>query len=101
MALPHRPRRGVPGGVAGAGGFTYGQLGMSHHATEDLAIMRALPEVTVVAPGDNWEAAEAIKAVAARPGVCYLRLDKSAAPETHSPDDRFQLGRARVVRTGS
>ena len=87
--------------VSIGGGFSYGALGMSHHATEDLAIMRALPEVTVVTPGDNWEAAEATKAVAAHPGVCYLRLDKSAAPETHRSTDRFRLGRARVVRSGS
>jgi transketolase len=87
--------------VAIGGGFSYGALGMSHHATEDLAIMRALPEVTVVAPGDHWETAEATRAIAKTPGVCYLRLDKSAAPPTHHPDERFHLGRARVIRTGS
>lgn len=87
--------------VSIGGGFSYGALGMSHHATEDLAIMRALPEVTVVAPGDNWEAAAATKAVAAHSGVCYLRLDKSAAPESHRPEERFTLGRGRVVRAGS
>ena len=41
--------------VAVGGGFSYGQLGMSHFATEDLAIMRALPNMTVVAPTDPWE----------------------------------------------
>ncbi len=87
--------------VSIGGGFSYGALGMSHHATEDLAIMRALPEVAVVAPGDNWEAEEATKAVAARPGVCYLRLDKSAAPASHAEGERFELGRARIVRRGA
>lgn len=87
--------------VSIGGGFSYGALGMSHHATEDLAIMRALPEVAVIAPGDNWEAEEATKAVAARPGVCYLRLDKSSAPASHTEGDRFELGRARIIRRGA
>jgi transketolase len=44
--------------VAVGGGFSYGQLGMSHFATEDLAIMRALPGMTGVAPSDAWQAYE-------------------------------------------
>ncbi len=86
--------------VAIGGGFSYGVLGMSHHATEDLAIMRALPEMTVVSPGDLWEAGEATSQVAATPGPCYLRLDKSAAENTAQPGERFQLGRARMLRDG-
>ena len=54
------------------GGFVYGSLGMSHHATEDIAMMRALPDVTVVAPGDLVEAACATKAIYETPGTCYL-----------------------------
>src|SRR5947199_4391670 len=60
--------------VAVGGGFAYGSLGATHHATEDLAIMRALPEMSVVAPGDPEEAAVATEAVAAQDGPCYLRL---------------------------
>src|SRR5713226_3860325 len=60
--------------VSVGGGFSYGSLGMSHHATEDLAIMRALPGMVVVAPGDPMEAACATRAVAAYDGPCYLRL---------------------------
>lgn len=85
--------------VAIGGGFGYGALGFSHHATEDLAIMRALPGMTVVAPADGWEAEEATSALAAAPGTCYLRLDRSSAQlDVHS--DRFELGTARVVRDG-
>ena len=87
--------------VAIGGGFSYGQLGFSHHATEDLSIMRALPHVTVVAPGDTWEAAEATEAIAATPGVCYLRLDKSAAPPSADKQERFVLGKARLIRQGT
>ncbi|MBA3341128.1 MAG: transketolase [Gemmatimonadaceae bacterium] len=87
--------------VAVGGGFSYGVLGISHHATEDLAIMRSLPDMTVVAPGDQWESREATKALFATPGACYLRLDKSAAPATARSGEVFTLGKARTVRQGS
>jgi transketolase len=86
--------------VAIGGGFSYGALGISHHATEDLAIMRALPGVTVVAPGDDWETECAVPALAALPGTTYLRLDKSTAGRTGRPGERFELGKARRLREG-
>lgn len=86
--------------VAIGGGFSYGALGVSHHATEDLSILRSLPELTLVAPGDDWEAAEATSALVNTPGTCYLRLDRSSAPATNRPDEQFRLGRARVIREG-
>lgn len=86
--------------VAVGGGFSYGALGVSHHATEDLSILRSLPELTLVAPGDDWEAAEATSALVATPGTCYLRLDRSSAPATNRPDEQFRLGRARMIREG-
>ncbi|MCW5937021.1 MAG: hypothetical protein KIT11_06935 [Fimbriimonadaceae bacterium] len=86
--------------VSIGGGFSYGSLGMSHHATEDLAIMRALPGVTVVAPCTLHETAAATKAIVAAPGTCYLRLDKSAAPEPAAAP-AFELGKARVFREGA
>jgi len=82
-------------------GFSYGALGISHHATEDIAIMRSLPALTVVSPGDEWEVRQATRALIETPGTCYLRLDKSKAPATHKPGDVFEIGKARVVRTGS
>src|SRR5512142_1905136 len=87
--------------VAVGGGYSYGPLGISHHATEDLAIMRALPNMTVVAPGDQWETREATKALVERDGTAYLRLDKSSAPATARPGETFAIGRARKVREGS
>jgi len=86
--------------VAVGGGFSYGALGISHHATEDLSILRALPGIAVVAPGDRWEAGEATEAVASRPGACYLRLERSASAEESREGDVFELGRACVVRQG-
>src|SRR4051794_39462434 len=59
--------------VSIGGGFSYGPLGISHHATEDLAIMRALPNVTSVSPTSLWEVAEATKAITQTPGTFFFR----------------------------
>jgi transketolase len=83
------------------GGFSYGALGISHHATEDLAIMRAIPGITVVSPGGRWEAMEATEAVANTPGTCYLRLDKDFGEDAPRTGEHFQLGKARILQEGS
>jgi len=76
------------------GGFTYGSLGISHHATEDLAILRALPNITVIAPGDPVETAAATRAVYDTPGTCYLRLGRGGEPRMHAGSINFQVGKA-------
>jgi transketolase len=63
--------------VAIGGGFSYGALGMSHHATEDVAILRALPGISVYAPCDEYETRALTALAVSEPGPCYLRLDKS------------------------
>jgi transketolase len=87
--------------VAVGGGFAYGALGMTHHATEDLAMMRALPGMVVVAPGDPVEVEHATRAIAAHPGPCYLRLGRAGEPTVHASGIDFALGRAIRVRDGS
>jgi transketolase len=87
--------------VAVGGGFAYGSLGATHHATEDLAIMRALPEMTVVAPGDPEETSAATEAVAAHDGPCYLRLGRAGEQKVHARPIDFQLGKAIQIRQGS
>lgn len=84
--------------VCVGGGFVYGSLGMSHQATEDIAILRALPEVTVVCPGDLVEAAEATKAIAHTPGTVYLRLGRGGEKRVHNKIDNFQIGKAIKIR---
>lgn len=86
--------------VAVGGGFSYGQLGMSHFATEDLAILRALPNMTVVAPSDPWEAKLLTRQMAALKGPKYLRIDKGSAALPESPDD-VTLGKVRLIREGN
>jgi len=84
--------------VASGGGFSYGSLGMSHHTTEDIAILRALPAMSVVAPGTAWEAGEATEALIKRNGVGYLRLDKTVADENST--HLFSLGGSIKYRAG-
>ena len=81
------------------GGFSYGQLGMSHHATEDLSIMRALPNMTVVAPGTFNEVRGAMQALYKISTPAYLRLDKSQA-DISKDQPGFKLGKACMIRDG-
>lgn len=86
--------------VCVGGGFVYGPLGMSHHATEDIAILRALPGVTVVCPGDLIEAASATKAIVNYPGTCYMRLGRGGEKRIHDKIENFQIGKAIRIREG-
>lgn len=83
------------------GGYVYGSLGMSHHATEDLAVMRSLPDVAVFAPADKVEAAEVARAVAKHPGTCYIRLGRGGEAVIRESIDNFRIGKAIPVCTGS
>lgn len=86
--------------VCVGGGFVYGSLGMSHQATEDLAILRALPDVVVMAPADLVEAEECTKALAKYPGTAYLRLGRGGEKRIHDKIENFQIGRAIKVHDG-
>jgi len=86
--------------VASGGGFSYGSLGMSHHATEDLAILRSLPNISVVAPCTVKEAGEATTAMIRGGGVGYLRLDKTAAEDSVT-ESHFVIGGSRRYKEGS
>jgi transketolase len=86
--------------VAVGGGVAYGNLGVTHHATEDVAILRALPNMVVVAPGDPVEARLATHAAVAHEGPCYLRLGKAGEPVVHEDEPDFELGRAIILREG-
>lgn len=86
--------------VCVGGGFVYGPLGMSHHATEDLAIMRALPDVTVLAPGDLIEAECATRAIYEQQGTCYLRLGRGGEKRIHETIDKFEIGKSIKIKDG-
>lgn len=84
--------------IALGGGYNYGGLGMSHHATEDLSIMRSLPNITVVAPSNANDAGQAILALYERTGPSYLRLEKCNV-ESYS-DKNFEVGKANTIYEG-
>ena len=87
--------------VSIGGGFSYGQLGMSHHATEDLSIIRALPGIVVCAPASGFETRHALDAVIAHDGPVYLRLERAAPDFTDDASIPFSLGKVRTLREGS
>ncbi|MBE5797618.1 MAG: transketolase [Clostridiales bacterium] len=88
--------------VCVGGGFVYGSLGMSHHATEDMAVLRALPGVTVFAPGDPAEVEAVVPVMLRTPGACYLRLGRGGEPLLHEkPVEGWTLPRALTLREGA
>ncbi len=95
--------------VSVGAGMAYGNLGYSHHALQDLAIMRALPELTVLSPADPGETRECVQWLAANPRPSYLRVGKAGEPDLHrvrgvaAGPMQVALGRAdfALVATGS
>ena len=88
--------------VCVGGGFVYGSLGMSHHATEDMAVLRALPGVTVFTPGDPAEVEAVVPVMLRTPGTCYLRLGRGGETMLHDgPVTDWTLPRALTLRQGT
>ncbi|MEW6546919.1 MAG: transketolase family protein [Bacillota bacterium] len=81
-------------------GITVGEDGASHQAIEDLALMSALPHMTVVVPADGPETRQAVFSAAAHPGPWYLRLGRPPVPVVTPPGYRFQVGKGCVLREG-
>ena len=70
--------------VAVGGGLAYGNLGYSHHAVQDLAIMRTLPHINILAPADPGETRECVNWLADHPGPSYLRIGKAGERQLHN-----------------
>jgi len=87
--------------VATHAGITVGGDGASHQALEDIALMRALPNMYVIVPADGAEAYKAVKAVAEHVGPCYVRLGRSDVPMVTTVDSPFEIGRATIIREGT
>lgn len=82
-------------------GMTATECGPSHNCAEDLAVMRALPHLKVLDPGDNHELRAMMHAMMARPGPVYFRVSKVNAPELFGVDHRFEFGRGHLLLPGS
>lgn len=93
------PKLGVKIAATHAG-LTVGEDGASHQALEDVALMRVLPNMTVIVPADGPETKAAVRAAIAHPGPVYIRLGRSAVPTIYPADHSFAIGRFDVLRDG-
>ena len=92
----------LPVRVVGMGaGFEYGTAGQTHHAVEDIGVMRTLPGLTVIIPADSTQAAKAIRSTFGLAGPVYYSLAKDDRIEIPGLDGRFDLGRMQLLRDGA
>jgi transketolase len=80
--------------------LTEGPDGASHQSLEDISLMRALPNMTVLSPADDLETMQMTLATATMTGPVYLRLGRYPVPRVMPDDYRFQVGKAHVLRSG-
>ena len=91
----------LPVTVVGVGaGLGYASLGPTHHALEDIAWMRAIPNLSVVCPGDPLEVRGAVRACLEHDGPVYLRIGKKGEPAVHQGIPDFHIGKAIQLREG-
>lgn len=83
------------------GGFEYGPAGFTHHALEDVAVMRVQPGMAVMAPADPSQASAVLRATWDRPGPVYYRLGKRDGYEVPGLNGAFEVGRLQVIREGT
>jgi len=96
VALP-----GVNVNIVGThGGITVGKDGASHQALEDIAVMRAIPSMTVIVPADAVETRKAVEAAAWYDGPVYIRLTREKLPVLYPDEKRFRIGVGSLVRDG-
>jgi transketolase len=86
--------------VGVGGGFSYGPNGPTHHALEDIGVMRTLPNIAVVCPGDPIEAELAVLARRSHSGPMYLRLGRAGDPVVHQQTPEFRIGEALMLEHG-
>lgn len=92
----------VPAVAVGiSAGVSYGALGSTHHSLHDIAALRAIHNITILVPADNFETSEAVRAAATAPHPVYLRFGKAPMPNVNGPSQRFEVGRASVLRDGT
>lgn len=86
--------------VSVGGGLAYGALGYSHHAVQDYALMRTLPNMLIAAPGDPMEVRACMRYLVENPSPSYLRLGKAGEPNFHDAPPEVKPGRWLKVREG-
>lgn len=83
------------------GGVTPANDGASHQAIEDMGILRTIPNMTVIMPADYWSARTLVRAAAEFDGPVYLRFTRDAIPSIYGESDEFEIGKAKLLRSGS
>ncbi len=87
--------------IVGTGsGLSYADLGPTHHSCEDMAILRTLPEMTVLAPGDSHELRVALRAALKHDGPVYMRIGKKGEPDVHAREPALRIGKAITIQPG-
>jgi transketolase len=87
--------------VGVGGGLSYASLNATHHALEDIAFLRVLPNMTVICPGDAWEVRAALRAAFEIDGPVYIRMAKKNEPLVHSGMPDFSIGKGLIVKQGT
>ena len=88
--------------IATHGGISFGSAGTTHHATEDYAIVRAFPHLTVIVPADAIETAQAVKQCMEIEGPVYIRIGRGFEPAVYTSEDyEFEVGKAIEMRPGT
>ncbi len=82
-------------------GVSYGALGSTHHSTHDLAVLRAINNIVIIVPADNFETEQAIRATATMPHPVYIRFGKRPMYHLHNPRTKFEIGKSITIRQGS
>lgn len=82
-------------------GVSYGALGTTHHSLHDLAVLRTINNITIVAPADNFETRETIKAAAGTGKPFYIRFGKKKMAHLHTETDSFEIGKASIILEGN
>ena len=86
--------------IGAGGGYVYGPQGPTHHAIEEVGILRTLPNMTVICPADPNQTDLAVEASLELPGPCYIRIGRNHEPNVTSMEDDFRLGKADILREG-
>jgi transketolase len=87
--------------IGQSSGIAYGELGPTHHSIEDIAWLRLLPNLAIVAPSDPWETARAVEAAAAHEGPVFLRISRMPVPKLARPEGAtFAIGKSETLREG-
>jgi transketolase len=81
-------------------GLAYASLGATHHSCEDIGLMRLLPGMTILCPGDSWEVKQALRAALKSDGPVYIRIGKKGEPVVHAQTPDFRIGKGIIVRPG-